>query len=84
MGSLNDMGADRGLPNDWFNAYSVINLYADVLNAPTATTLKCTGNNCLVNACWHFTPIFSGITPSVVYPGQKVTYLVDPRAAKNY
>ena len=80
---MNELGEQAGLPTGWFNAYSSVTLVADISTGDD--TLRCSStNSCKIFPCWTYTPLFYGITPSVVYPGQKVTYIVDPKASTNY
>ena len=70
-----------GLANDWYNAFWEVNFELKV-DPGTAgeTTLTCaTTAACRVRPNWNQTPLSYGLSPNVLYPGQKTTAMIDPR-----
>jgi len=83
MDDLNTVGAQMGLPTDWYNNYHSVTLEAKVI-ANGATQTCSSSSNCRIQPTWDYTPIFYGVSPQVLYPGQKVTYIVNPAKAPNH
>lgn len=82
MPHFNVLGEKAGLPEDWMNSFEYLSMYTTVSHGGKVD--KCAvQNNCRVIPDWSYTPISYGTTPSVLYPGQKVTYIVDPKASCN-
>ena len=80
MPDMNTLMEPYGLDEDWFNAYEIVYFTADVVT--NEHTLKCSWvNGCRVRARWLYTPIWYGMSPPVLYPGQKATLIVDPAGA---
>ena len=49
------------------------------------TVLKCErAAGCRIKPCWTFTPIWYELSPAVVYPGQHVTLIIDPKKAPRH
>ena len=70
-----------GLDEDWFNGFN--EAYFEIsVKLNSGNTLKCgTYWGCKVRASWDYTPIWYGTVPSVTYPGQKVTMIINPARA---
>ena len=83
MDNLNSVGLQMGLPTDWYNNYHTVTLEAKVI-ANGATQTCSSSSNCSIKPTWDYTPIFYGVSPQVLYPGQKVTYIVNPAQAPNH
>ena len=57
-----------GMPEDWFNGFDAMSMYAEIVS--DFNTLTCAStNNCRIVPHWSYTPIWYGLSPPVVYPG---------------
>ena len=69
-----------GLPEDWFTAY--YEAYFELKVDPGTggqTSLTCgSANKCKIRPNWHQTPISTGLSPNVLYPGLKTVLMVNP------
>ena len=82
MPHFNELGEQAGLPEDWMDSFESISMDTSIFHSNDEH--KCAENkSCRIIPEWSYTPISYGTTPSVLYPGQKVTYIVDPSYANN-
>ena len=66
--SFDEIGSPYGLAEDWFERYDGRSFYGQI--SAGGNTLQCAElNNCRIVPHWSYTPIWSGMSPSVVYPG---------------
>ena len=66
----------NGYHEYWFTVSLRNNIGDEILCCPTGSEA-----NCRVKFNWHYTPLYYGMSPNVMYYDQKTTMIVDPRAA---
>ena len=74
-----------GLPEDWFSAYQELDFELKVDPATGGqSTLTCgSASQCTIKPNWYQTPLSYGLSPNVVYPGQKTVMMVNPQGVMN-
>lgn len=80
IADFNEIGAQAGLATDWYNSYHSINMQAKVTHGQEVHGCR-SASRCNIVPNWDYTPISYGISPKVLYYGQKVTYIVNPGLA---
>ena len=70
-----------GLPEDWFAGYHEVNFELKVdPGTAGATTLTCgSTSECRIKPNWYQTPISYGLSPNVLYPGQRTVAMINPQ-----
>ena len=82
MPDMNTLAAPYGKSTDWFNDRHEIIMRAYVRTGNGEEVLACsTEKACRVRPNWSWTPIWYGMSPAVLYPGQLATMIINPARA---
>jgi hypothetical protein len=82
MPDMSTLMAQFGLETDWFNDRHEMWLRAYVRTGNGQEVLACpTEKSCRIRPSWGWTPIWYGMSPPVLYPGQLATMIVNPAKA---
>ena len=80
------MQDQTALGEDWFNANEWISLFVEVHAGTKELTCdqssSANKNMCKIIPHWSYTPIWYGLSPPVLYPGQETTLIINPMHAR--